>query len=257
VPTKQEIVEALALPADQAVAIPDEPIIATKSESTWSNSRIHSTVYQQQVVQPHLDKIEASIPDMTRAQPAPAPIAPPPGAETFRIYEPKNPRAGGSFQRRADGKLPFSGEVHDSFRGHTSDATRAHYGAWGTFTSMIAANCTGFFQWSDKYLHHRFRPLLFKEIRRLLRARESDDRLTAKEWRELVMLATAFVWYNPSFFPPQQIRAEAKALGFMAAVDGSEDDQVTVKVYQFPLHTKLLQPIHDGAASGTAPGGAG
>lgn len=196
---KQQIVQLLNLPPNQAKRIPEQPIITAKNEKSWSNARVHAGVYLEKVVKPHLTAIKADVPDLRKAKPAPQAVEFPPHYASAAQHASKHPRAVGSFQKCAHGKLPSAGEVHDSFPGHTASFTRTAYSLMGLFTAMIAANCTGWLQWSDKYLHHRFREVLWPE--RLLRARASDEQLTAKEWRELQMLAVVLVWYNPSFFP--------------------------------------------------------
>lgn len=45
------------------------------------------------------------------------------------------------------------GEIHDVFGGHYAARTHKAYCKAQVALGVIAANCTGFMQWNDKYLH--------------------------------------------------------------------------------------------------------
>jgi hypothetical protein len=144
------------------------------------------------------------------------------------------------------------GEIHDTFRGHTAKKTRRRYRRWGIWSSVVAANCTGFQQWHDLFLHHRLRPrityfltLLLEEWRQgfLDRGERVPLVLTEKEWRNMLAKALCLAFFEPTFLSPDQIKNQMVQIGLLAALNGSQDDKIKTKLFNHNLHTEFIAPL--------------
>lgn len=140
---------------------------------------------------------------------------------------------------------PMMGEVHDMFRGHTAKQTVRRFRRWRLWSAAVAANCTGFLQWHDLYLFHLLRPRITTRLIDLLDQRQNghDGDLTEPEWRNMLAQAVCLAFFDPLFLPAHQIQQQMIALGLLAALDGSADDKVETKLFNYKVRTEYIAPL--------------
>jgi hypothetical protein len=127
--------------------LPDPLVVFGYSKKGWNTSEIHSKVYLNGVVLPHgrrLGLVNGSL-DSEPTSPSSSRQS---SVESPPLNAPQNPFATGTYSARS-----LLGELHDTFKGHTSKLTRSAYEKERVCTGVIAANATGFLQWNDKHLH--------------------------------------------------------------------------------------------------------
>lgn len=141
---------------------------------------------------------------------------------------------------------PMMGEVHDIFRGHTAKQTVRRFRRWRLWSAVVAANCTGFLQWHDLYLFHLLRPRITNRLIDLLDQRQKtvhNGDLTEPEWRNMLAQAVCLAFFDPLFLPANQIKQQMIALGLLAALDGSADDKVETKLFNYKVRTEYIAPL--------------
>ena len=152
IPTREELTDV-----PDNVQVHEPSCIVAHSQRNWNTAEIHSNQYLKQIILPHFDAHKPIGPQTPVREQEPSPPLRSPPLRPPHV--PQNPFVGGSFSNKP---FPAGGEIHDTFRGHTARLTIAEYTAAGVFTNVVAAHCTGFMQWNDKYLHH----VSFRRLRR-------------------------------------------------------------------------------------------
>ena len=250
IPDRDELIAKLGLdPAsDDAKRIPATTLVSSQTPKSWNSSHVHSTLYLDKVLQPHRDAHDLAHQSGTCSVKLsdPPPALPPPKFSTplvlaALLHRPPNPIHEGAIHASPRPELC---ELHDTFQGHTAKRTRGRYRKKRVCSAVVAANCTGFMQWHDKYLHHHLRPMVRSTLWKLIRRRgPKAGPIKEVEWRDLVAEALCLVWWDPKFFPPAQILAQMEHMGLALPTDGSRDDEITLDLFGFHLHTNLVQPM--------------
>ena len=140
IPSQEDLANCIS--GISSAQLPNPLVAVAYGGTSWNNSTIHSTEYLNKVVLASKDFNDSPSPPSAAENRLPsAPCSPP-------SYRPKNPHAEGMYPPNC-----VRGEIHDVFGGHYAARTHNAYRKAQVALGVIAANCTGFMQWNDKYLH--------------------------------------------------------------------------------------------------------
>jgi len=214
-------------------ALPDPLLCMAHSKTGWNNSRLYKTVYREHVLRPYQEAaLEARV---QRGQ-------------LIVLDDGEAPRSNvGPYVHQVEQvrnrRLLETLLLHDTFRGHLTPDNVYGFHKDHVSTSVVPGGCTKFAQWLDVYFHQVLRPLVDNETARRLRMRRDLKACSAKEWRQLFVDSLLTVIFRPAVAQPLQTIAQLRSLGITSKLDGSEDQDISIRVTAAPMQVTRLQAM--------------